>query len=300
MRWHLLSILVAFAGYSLLDVGKASQKLALGILRQRRLAGVSLWLAATLATSVSSFLILYAVSIGSVVIVGAMAGTGLAAATLFSIFILKEQPNVREILGLVAVLLGPFIIGSFSQEPAPTRVLIVHLFVFMVAAIAVSMLSILLITAKPALMGVVLSGFAGSIGGFVVLFQKVSTTAFAASHSFLDRLSPDSPLRLAAKGTLAHRLVRVFANPYALTWILLSLVSMFLLQLSYKYDKAIRIIPSFAANYILIPIVGGVLVFRERLHPMNWVGVAVILIGVALILSRGADGHDRARVSAGG
>jgi uncharacterized membrane protein len=300
MGWHLLSILVAFAGYSLLDLGKASQKLALGILGQRRLAGASLWLAATLATSVSSFLILYAVSIGSVVIVGAMAGTGLAAVTLFSIFVLKERPNVREILGVAAVLIGPFIIGSFSQEPAPTRVLILHLFVFMVVAIALSMLSILLVTAKPTLMGVVLSGFAGCIGGFVVMFQKVSTTAFAASSIFLDKLSPDSPLRLAAEGSVVHRLVQVFANPYALTWILLSLVSMFLLQLSYKHDRAIRIIPSFAANSILVPIVGGVLVFREQLHPMNWVGVAVILIGVGLILSRGGDGHDRTQATAGG
>lgn len=300
MKSHLLSILVAFAGYSLLDTGKASQKLALGLIGRRRVAGASFWLAATLSTLVSSFLLLYAVSIGSVVIVGAMAGTGLAAATLFSIFVLKERPNGREILGVVAVLIGPFVIGSFSQEPAPTSVLVVHLYLFMVVTVALFMLTILLVTMKPALMGVVLSGLAGSLGGFVVLFQKISTSEFAASHSFLDKLRPDSPLRLAAEGSVAYRLVQVFANPYALTWSLLSLVSMFLLQLSYKYDRAIRIIPSFAASSILIPIVGGVLVFREQLHPMNWVGVAVILIGVGLILFRGGDGHDRARATAGG
>jgi multidrug transporter EmrE-like cation transporter len=190
------------------------------------------------------------------------------------------------------VLVGPFVIGSFSPEPAPTHVLIIHLFVFMVAVFGLYMLSVLVVTAKPGLRGLVLSGFAGAIGGFVMLFQKVSTTAFAQSSSFVDKLDPSSPLARFAAGSTGELLVRVFANPYALTWILLSLLSMFVLQLSYRYDKAIRIVPSFGANYLLVPIVGGVLVFQERLHPMNWVGVGIILLGVGLLLSRGGEHQE--------
>jgi uncharacterized membrane protein len=286
---HLLSILVAFAGYSLLDLSKVFQKMSLGILQRKKLAGTIIWLAATLATSVSSFVILYAVGLGSVVIVGAMAGTGLAVVVLVSIFILKEQPNLRELLGVAAVLVGPFVIGSFAPEPAPTHVLIIHLFVFMVAVFGLYLLSVLVVTARPGLRGVVLSGFAGAIGGFVILFQKVSTTAFARNSSFLGKLDPHSPLARFAAGSTGELLVQVFTNPYSLTWILLSLLSMFILQLSYRYDKAIRLIPAFAANSILMPIVGGVLVFQERLHPMNWVGVSIILLGVGLLLPRSGE-----------
>jgi len=84
--------------------------------------------------------------------------------------------------------------------------------------------------------------------------------------------------------------VRVASNPYTLIWILLSVAALIILQFAYKRDRAIRLIPAFTANYLFIPVVGGIICFGERLHPLQWVGVALILIGVIVITS----GKERA------
>jgi len=73
---------------------------------------------------------------------------------------------------------------------------------------------------------------------------------------------------------------QIFLNPYALLWIALSVGSMIVIQFAYRHDKAIRIIPAFSANYILVPVLLGVFCFRETLHPFQWIGVVVILLGV--------------------
>ena len=91
-----LAVLVAFAGYSLLNISQATQKIGLGLYQTHRLKGALLWAAATGCTSVSVFIVLYAVSLGSVSVVGAMAGTGLASLVIFSGLVMKERITFRE------------------------------------------------------------------------------------------------------------------------------------------------------------------------------------------------------------
>ena len=74
----------------MLDLGKAFQKIGLAAMSRSRARGTGLWLAASVVTSASYFLILYAVCLGSVLIVGSMAGNGLAAVTILSVLLMKE------------------------------------------------------------------------------------------------------------------------------------------------------------------------------------------------------------------
>ena len=48
----------------------------------------------------------------------------------------------------------------------------------------------------------------------------------------------------------------------------------------------LRRLPVFAANTILLPILGGVLCFHDALHPTQWVGILLIGIGVSLLTWR--------------
>ena len=109
MGSHVLSILIAFLAYSILDLGKAFQKIGLQEMSRSRERGTVIWLAASGATSASSFLILYAVSLGSVLIVGSMAGTGLAAMTIFSLLMMKEPLRRHELLGIPCIMIAPFL-----------------------------------------------------------------------------------------------------------------------------------------------------------------------------------------------
>ena len=123
----------------------------------------------------------------------------------------------------------------------------------------------------------VIAGFSGALGGFVALFQKVSTTEHGRSRSLARGLAA-APAGPAAAETLS--------NPYALAWIVLSVLSMLVIQFAYRRGAAIRIIPAFSANFIVVPILGGVLVFGEVLHPLQWVGTVLIVAGVLLLTLR--------------
>ncbi|MBA7692170.1 hypothetical protein ES703_100728 [subsurface metagenome] len=180
----------------------------------------------------------------------------------------QERSSAKEILGIFVILTGAALIGALSRETAPENILLNVLFVMLASVALFYILSWLIFLNKRGLIGILIGGFAGSLGGFVPLFQKLSTSSFGRSRS------------LAAHSS---GLGEILTNPYALIWIVLSVISMLVLQFSYKRDKAIRIIPAFSANYIMIPVVGGVICFQEKLYALQWLGIVIILSGVFLI-----------------
>ena len=283
MRDHILSILIAFLAYSMLDLGKSFQKIGLAAIPSDRTRGTIIWLAASVATSTSSFLILYAVSLGSVLIVGSMAGTGLAAVTILSMLLLKEWVGRYELIGVACVMAAPFLLASVYLEPPATRLVVEHLFYFLGIVLVVFAVLVIIFRRRKKILGILLAGSAGTLGGFVILFQKISTSAVGRATVFFHRGDSASVSTMLSKVPLLLHLFHVFANPYALAWIGLSLLSTFVLQLSYRHGEAIRLIPSFNSAYILIPILGGLLIFREPLHPLQWAGVLLILCGVSVL-----------------
>ncbi len=278
MRNHILSIIVALVAYTMLDLGKVFQKIGLTVMTSRRLRGVSIWLAASTATSLSSFLILYAVSLGNVLIVASMAGTGLAAVTLFSALRMKEPVEPREIFAVACIMTAPFLMGSVYVDPPASRVVIEHMFYSLAAIVAALLLPAFVLKARAKALGILLAMTAGALGGFMVLFQEISTTAQGRAASLAGHAGA------SATGAAAPPAwVQVLINPYAAVWVMLSLLSTLVLQLSYRHGAAIRLIPSFNGAYILIPILGGVFILSEPLHLLQWAGVLLIFVGIACL-----------------
>ncbi len=268
MAKALISILLAFAGYSILNISQAVQKFGLGLLPGKRIKGLTIWTLATLSTTGSIFIVLCAVAIGSVSLVGAMAGTGLASLAVFSNFVMKEKIGKREIMGILIILSGAAFIGALAAEPEPKAIKLTILFILLSSVSVFYILSLLILRKNHGFIGILIGGFAGALGGFIPLFQKVTALNLGRTGSLLAESSWFGGM---------------LTNIYALIWILLSIVSMLILQFSYKWDKAIRIIPAFTANYIMIPVLGGVICFTEKLHLLQWLGVVFILIGVFLL-----------------
>jgi uncharacterized membrane protein len=275
-----LSILTAFIGYSVLNIAQASQKIGLSLFKKSKVKGLSIWIIATLATSVSIFILLYAVSLGSVSIVGAMAGTGLASLTLFSILIMKEKVSLRELLGVAIILGAAVLIGAFTKETHPGEFRLDILLIFL-GIVVIPYSVIWIIMNKKLLTGLLIGGFAGALGGFVPLFQKVSISGFGRRFSIAYR-SVSYTASSNQPGWITQA-KEILTNPFALIWVILSIVSMVILQFSYKRDKAIRIVPVFSANYIVIPVLGGVIGFNEKLHFVQWLGIVLILLGVFVL-----------------
>ncbi len=84
------TVIIAFTGYTLLNIGQAGQKMGLGIRNDNCIAGVSIWTISTLATVISFPVVFYAIATGYVSVVGAMAGSGLLSLALFGRFVMCE------------------------------------------------------------------------------------------------------------------------------------------------------------------------------------------------------------------
>lgn len=275
MSAHILSVLLSFIAFSILDVSKAVQKYALSLWRTRRLPAALVWTGATLSTTASIFLTLYAVSIGSVVVVGAMAGTGLASLALFSRVALKEKMSPLQVSAVTAILAAPFLVVLSGGGEPSGGLLVVPLLVYLAGVSAVY--GVVSLVVRAPLRGIILGGFAGAFGGFIVLFQKASTSPAARA------LSP-----AAAAGGREHAalLLELFANPFAAAWILLSILSALVVQFSYRHAESFRIVPVFDANNILVSIIGGLIAFQTRLQPLQWAGVGMICAAVFVLALR--------------
>jgi drug/metabolite transporter (DMT)-like permease len=287
----LLSLIVAFAGYSLLNIGQAGQKIGLAYARRSWPAGTAIWILASAAATVAAFLLLYAVSLGSVALVGAMGGSGLASLALFSYWVMKEPIGAREIAGIVVIFGAAAMIGAFPRVIPQVSFQPLALFLFLAVVCLIYILLWVIFARRHGSVGIVIAGFSGALGGTVPMFQKVSTSDYGRARSLLE-------LELQSTGwfvQLLERGAKILANPYALLWMGISIISMVIMQFSYRRDTAIRLVPSFASNYIAVPVLGALICFGERLHPLQWAGIVLIVVGVFLLTVKSRKGQDGGR-----
>jgi uncharacterized membrane protein len=281
----ILSLIAAFFGYSIHAIAQAGQKIGLATMGTRRGRGLTIWILSTVSMPSAVFVILYAVSIGNASVVGAMSGSGLASLAVFSHVYMREKITSKELLGVLTIIAAAILIGLFRLEQAAETLDLRALYIFCPAICGSYALLWLMLRKRDGIIGIVIAGLAGALGGFVPLFQKVSTTPLGLSRPLLR-------LQFVNQSTLTsyvQRGARLLSNPWALTWIAISLVSMVVMQFAYRRGKAIQLIPAFAANTIAIPIIGGVIAFNERLHPLQWIGFSLIFAGVLLLTVR--SGH---------
>jgi uncharacterized membrane protein len=275
----ILSLIAAFSGYSIHSIAQAGQKIGLATAAKRKAGGLAIWILSTLCMPSSVFLVLYAVSIGNASLVGAMSGSGLASLAVFSHLYMHERITRRELVGVFTIVTAAILIGAFRVETVVAEPALTVLYSYFPAVCGTYLLLWLVFKKRSRIVGIVIAALAGAVGGFVPLFQKVSASPLGLSRPLLHfQFSTET-----AFTSLLHRGADLLSNPWSLAWIVISLVSMVVMQFAYRKGKAIQLIPAFAANTIAIPVVGGVLVFSERLHPVQWIGVILILAGVLLL-----------------
>ena len=267
-----VTLLLAFLCYSIMNIGQAGQKIGLGKKDEKPLAGWSLWIGAAVAPLLSVVVVLIALSLGAVSLVGAMAGSGLVTLAVFSHFVMGERIGLSDIAGIAIIIAGSVLIGFFApdtQDPTP-RWLTLHL---AVGGLLVAYVVGWVVGRGSTKLGLIIGGFAGALAGASMLYQN-ATTITADLGAIISW-----PLNESITG---QRLLQ-FLNPYLVIWLVLSMSAFFVLQLAYGQGKAIHVIPAFNVNFIVVPVVGGVIGFSETVNPLQWVGVAVIVAGTVLL-----------------
>lgn len=257
--------LLSFLGYSILNIAQAAQKIGLGMRRERPTAGWLLWAAAIASTTGAFFLVFAAISLGAVSVAGAMAGTGLASLAIFSRIVMGERLTPVQLVALGAIIGGAVLVAVFGREgDGSANVALLH--GVLVAGIVVFGGGWLLLR-RGQRIGVLLGSFSGFLGAYSQLYQELVTGGFPWDDGL---------------GAVARA---IFTDPITLIWVGLSVLSTLVIQFSYQHGEATQIIPVFTGTFILVPVLGGLVVFGEPVSAAQWIGVA-LLLGGSVVLGR--------------
>ena len=271
----LTTLTLAFLGYSVMNISQAGQKIGLEKKGDRQVAGWSLWIGATIGTLLGVVIVLVALSIGAVSLVGAMAGTGLVALAIFSHFAMGEKITWSDVVGIATIIGASVLIGIFAQEqqdPDP-RWIVIH---GLTGALIAVYIVLWIVAGKSDRAGLVLGGFGGTLAGTSMLYQNGATVTADIGPLI------EFPLR----ESLTLDRLAALANPYLFIWFALSVGAFSVLQIAYGRGKAIHVIPAFNVHFIVIPVIGGVVGFAEAMHPLQWLGVAIIVAGTVFLTAK--------------
>ena len=209
---------------------------------------------------------LIAVSKAPVSMVAVMGQGGIALFVVASVVVLGERASPREWAGIAAIVFGMLMLtlslnggeteGAF--EPATLLIFTVLLTLAGLAPMAVARLNA---------SGTAAAIFSGVAFGLGALFTKAMTLEFG--------------------GDTAALALRLLSNPYVYGVVVANIVGIVMLQNSFHSARAIIAMPLSGALSNIVPIVGGIVVFGERL-PAGPTAAAMRVGAFVLTIAAGA------------
>jgi drug/metabolite transporter (DMT)-like permease len=207
-----------------------------------------------------------AVSRAPVSMVAVMGQGGIALFVVASVVVLGERASPREWAGIGAIVFGMLMLtlslnggeteGAF--EPATLLIFTVLLTLAGLAPMAVARLNA---------SGTAAAIFSGVAFGLGALFTKAMTLEFG--------------------GDTASIALRLVSNPYVYGMVVANIVGIVMLQNSFHSARAIIAMPLSGALSNIVPIVGGIVVFGERL-PAGPTAAAMRVGAFVLTIAAGA------------
>lgn len=210
---------------------------------------------------------LIAVSRAPVSMVAVMGQGGIALFVIASVAILGERASPREWAGIGAIVFGMLMLtlslnGGETQGAFEPATLIIFTALLTIAGLAPMAVARLNASGAAA---AIFSGVAFGLGG---LFTKAMTDDFIA-------------------GAAASLAFRIASNPYVYALIVANIIGIVMLQNSFHSSRAIIAMPLSGALSNIVPIVGGMIVFGERL-PAGSVPAAMRVGAFVLTIAAGA------------
>lgn len=271
----LIYLVLAVLASTLMALGLLMMKSRAGMLPDARgsrvISGVLAWLrdpmwAGGMGVQIAGWVMfVIAVSHAPVSMVAVMMQGGIALFVTFSVVVLGERARPAEWVGIVAIVIGMILLSmslsaGASQGAMDGRIVV-----------ALSIVLVIIAAASFTRPRLAQGGTAQAIGsgiafGLATLYTKAMTDAIEASSA-----------------DLAMGLV---SNPWVYATIAANLTGMIMLQNSFHQARGIITMPLSSALSNLVPIVGGMLAFGERL-PAN--PIAATMRVAAFILTIAAS-----------
>jgi uncharacterized membrane protein len=210
---------------------------------------------------------LIAVTRAPVSMVAVMGQGGIALFVIASVVILGERASQREWIGIGAIVLGMLMLtlslngGEIEGKFEPATLLTFSALLSLAGLVPMAVARMNASGAAAA----ILSGVAFGLGA---LFTKAMTFEFAAGDAVLIAL-------------------QIVSNPYVYCMIAANIAGIVLLQNSFHSARAIIAMPLSGALSNIVPILGGMIVFGERL-PAGATPAAMRVGAFALTIAAGA------------
>jgi uncharacterized membrane protein len=207
-----------------------------------------------------------AVSNAPVSMVAVMMQGGIALFVVASVVILGERANPREWVGIAAIVFGMLLLtlslngGEIKAAFEPGTLL---LFSALLIGAGLAPMAVARLNASGAA-AAILSGVAFGLGA---MFTKSMTLEFTT-------------------GAMASE-IRVVSSPYVYCMIVANIFGMVMLQNSFHSARAIIAMPLSGALSNIVPIIGGMIVFGERL-PSGSIAAAMRIGAFLLTVAAGA------------
>lgn len=204
-----------------------------------------IWLGGLAVQTLGFGIYVVALSQAQVSMVAVMMQGGTAMFVLFAVVILGERADGREWAGIGAILLGMILLAaSLSNSDAEGTLNIHALEILSIALIAIALAP--MATERMRETGAAAAILSGVAFGLGSLFTKGMTDEFLAR--------PEASL-----------VVRIAANPYVYLLVTANIAGMVLLQNSFHFSRGIIAMPLSSALSNVVPILGGIVAFGERL-----------------------------------
>ena len=274
-----LAIIFALISTTLLNIGLGLQKKGADELPDinfkavketiRNFLKCKIWLLGVLLTGIAALVNFQALEYGDLSVVTPILGFGLVVLALFSVFILKEEIHLIEILGIGLTVFGIILVGIVATELPPSESIInipiELIFLFITLGILITLLLFTRVKQFQRFKVVYLGVVAGITGGLGTIFGK-----FLVIQVGFDLANPLSWLGL-------------LANIY-LYFALASMIASFVFNnMAFQEGKAVISVSLFNSFMIFYPILAGSFILSEVLNPLQIVGIVIILIGGVLL-----------------
>ncbi len=207
-----------------------------------------------------------AVSRAPVSMVAVMGQGGIALFVVASVVILGERANPREWAGIGTIVFGMLMLtlslnGGETEGPLEPATLVIFTVLLTLAGLAPMAITRLKTS------GIAAAIFSGVAFGLGSLFTKAMTLEFG--------------------GDAVSLALRLASNPYVYGVIVANIVGIVMLQNSFHSARAIIAMPLSGALSNIVPIVGGIVVFGERL-PAGSIAAAMRVGAFVLTIAAGA------------
>ena len=262
-----LAIIFAIISYSMLNIGFALQKKAAANLPKieeqstwqnlKNFLTNKTWLLGFFLLNAQWIFFLYALEWGSLSLVIPMVGVGLIVLVIFSYFYLKEPITKPEIIAILGIIPGVIILGATSSESESTYSLIemsnflkeptAIIFIVIFTAIMIGMV-LFSINKKISLAGVLYGIASGLASGLGVIFTKAVTGGFDSSDFWI---------------TIVDALKNWVWWIFFALLLIFNIASTIFLQFGYQKSKAVIVSPLFSMASLIVPIIGGLVIFSE-------------------------------------